>query len=102
MSEKNKYTINMLRPTWAGSGVGSGPHGRTAGWGGGQYICICIYLKKCCSQTGLAVVWVLGSGLWLWQARRVHHMAAEAMPHVPLINKNVNKIYTYGCKYMYN
>ena len=72
-----------------GGGVGSGPHGRTAGWGGGGNICVHIYIfeKMLWGQAGLAVVWAVGSGLWLCQARRVHHMAAEAMPHVALINK---------------
>ena len=93
-----KY-IHMLWPTWAGSGVGSGPHGRTAGWGGGN-IYVYIYLI-CCGQAGFAMGWAGGSGLWLCQARRVQHMAAEAMPHVALINKNGNKIHTYVCKYLH-
>ena len=28
------YFLDMLWPTWAGSGVGCGPHGKSAEWGG--------------------------------------------------------------------
>ena len=67
------------------------------GAGGNTYVYI--YLI-CCGQAGFAMGWAGGCGLRLCQARRVHHMAAEAMPHEALINKNGYKMHTYVCKYV--
>ena len=58
------YTIGLLYPTWAGGGVGIGPHGRTAGWGGGA-----IYVE------GVAYQWARWrlAGVRVWAAIRPTH-----------------------------